>query len=132
SVPWHLTTVEAVRDVERVLRPDGVYALNVIDHAPGDFVRAELVTVSAVFDQVAMIASPGALDQSTGGNYVLVASDSPLPVQDIAARVDERLDGRGIVLQTVSGDALDAFAEGGELLTDAFAPVDQLLTPYGS
>lgn len=132
SVPWHLTTRETVRDVQRVLRPDGVYVLNVIDHPPGDFVRAELATVMTVFAHVAMIASPGALDGSTGGNYVLVASDSPLPMDGIAARVDERLEGRGIVLQTVSGPGLDALAEGGVLLTDDFAPVDQLLTPYGN
>lgn len=132
SVPWPLTTVETVRDVQRVLRRDGAYALNVIDHPPGDFLRAELATVSAVFAHVVVVASPGALDQTTGGNYVIVASDVPLPVADIAARVDERLAGRGIVLQTVTGPSLDALAEGGLLLTDDFAPVDQLLTPYGS
>ena len=31
-VPWHLATREMVADVRRVLRPGGVYALNVIDY----------------------------------------------------------------------------------------------------
>ncbi len=32
SVPWHLTTREAMNDVRRVLTPDGVYVANLIDH----------------------------------------------------------------------------------------------------
>ena len=35
SVPWHLTTTEAVEEVRRVLRTEGVYAVNLIDYAPG-------------------------------------------------------------------------------------------------
>ena len=31
SVPWHLTTREFLAEVRRVLRPDGVYALNLLD-----------------------------------------------------------------------------------------------------
>ena len=32
SVPWHLATAEFVADIRRVLRPDGIYLLNVIDY----------------------------------------------------------------------------------------------------
>ena len=34
AVPWHLTTTEMVEQVRRVLRPGGVYVLNVIDRPP--------------------------------------------------------------------------------------------------
>ena len=34
SVPWHLTTIEYVEELRRVLRDDGVYAVNIIDFAP--------------------------------------------------------------------------------------------------
>ena len=34
AVPWHLATAEWMRDVRRVLRPGGLYALNVIDRGP--------------------------------------------------------------------------------------------------
>ena len=34
SVPWHLTTIEYVEELRRVLRDDGVYAVNIIDYAP--------------------------------------------------------------------------------------------------
>ena len=58
AVPWHLATREFVEQVDRVLRPGGVYAINVIDHPPLGFVRAEAATLSAVFEHVAVIA-PG-------------------------------------------------------------------------
>ena len=41
AVPWHLTTEEFARDIRRVLRPDGLYLLNVIDYEPRALVRAE-------------------------------------------------------------------------------------------
>ncbi|MFP5282845.1 MAG: fused MFS/spermidine synthase, partial [Actinomycetes bacterium] len=49
SVPWHLTTREAVAEVERVLHADGVYAVNLIDHGGLGFARAEVATLSRVF-----------------------------------------------------------------------------------
>lgn len=124
SVPWHLTTVQTVRDVRRTLRPDGVYALNLIDYPPADFARAELATVLAVFPHVAMIGTPGALDGSVGGNYVVVASAAALPLPAIAERIDER----GTPIAVLSD--VHAFAGDADVLTDDHAPVDQLLTPF--
>lgn len=124
SVPWHLTTVQAVRAVTRTLRPSGVYALNVIDYPPADFARAELATVRAVFPYVVAIGTPGALDRSVGGNYVIVASRSPLPVAAVQERISER--GTPIAVLTSVAD----FAGDAEILTDDHAPVDQLLSPY--
>ena len=45
AVPWHLTTEEFARDIRRVLRPDGLYLLNVIDYEPLALVRAEAATL---------------------------------------------------------------------------------------
>ena len=55
SVPWHLTTEEFVRDLDRVLRPDGTYAVNVIDQPPLGFVKAEVATLREVFEHVAIV-----------------------------------------------------------------------------
>ncbi|GII23371.1 hypothetical protein Pme01_29680 [Planosporangium mesophilum] len=57
AVPWHLTTREFVTQVRRVLRPGGVYALNVIDAPRGGFVRAEAATLRSVFGHVAVVAA---------------------------------------------------------------------------
>ncbi|CAN5265647.1 hypothetical protein BH20ACT5_BH20ACT5_01300 [soil metagenome] len=127
AVPWHLTTREAVTDVARVLRPDGIYALNVIDYPPNHFARAEIATVLDVFAHVAVIATAGALDGTSGGNFVLVASTRPLPLEPLATRLAER----GSALRIASGGAVEEFAGDAAVLTDELAPVDQLLTPYG-
>ena len=49
SVPWQLTTVEAMGLVDRALTDDGVYVANLIDHPPLGFVRAELATLRAQY-----------------------------------------------------------------------------------
>ena len=124
AVPWHLTTAEMVAEVRRVLRPGGVYALNVIDFPPLDFARAETATLLAAFEHVAVLAEPAVVDGREGGNLVLVASDDPLDVDRLASLAAARGEPA-----TVHPDA-GAFAGDADVLTDDDAPVDQLLTPY--
>lgn len=124
AVPWHLTTQEFVSEVERVLRPGGVYTLNLIDHPPLGFARAEAATLAAVFRHVAVISEPERVDRVDGGNFVLAASNEPLDVE--AVRAD--LAARGVDQEVATGAALDAFVGDADVLTDAYAPVDQLLS----
>ncbi|MGY1803402.1 fused MFS/spermidine synthase [Blastococcus sp. SYSU D00922] len=127
SVPWQLTTREAVELVDRALTDDGVYAINLIDHPPLAFVRAELATLRAVFPHVALLARAPILAGEDGGNVVAVASRSPIPVEALERRLTEREPD----WQLAEGAELDRFIGDAETLTDDFAPVDQLLTPYG-
>jgi spermidine synthase len=126
AVPWHLTTREFIDDIERVLNDGGVYAINLIDRPPLGFARAEVATLRAVFEHVAVVAPPGRVAGREGGNFVLVASAAPLDLDAIAARNRSRGDDEVVV-----GDqaGLDEFVRGADVLTDDHAPVDQLLTP---
>jgi MFS family permease len=117
SVPWHLTTNEVVAEIARVLRPGGVYAMNVLDGGPSAFARAQLATLAQHFDHVAAVHPTDGIPPSTPVNQVLVASDAPLPALPVA-------DGEGVVL---TGTELDAFVDGARPLRDDFAPVDDLL-----
>jgi spermidine synthase len=126
SVPWQLTTVEALRLVENALTADGVYAVNLIDHPPLAFVRAELATLRQVFPEVLLLARAPVVAGEDGGNVVAVASRRPLPAEEIAAA----LAGQELAWQVVGGAELSAFVGDADVLTDDFAPVDQLLTPY--
>ncbi len=133
SVPWHLTTVEFVRDIRSRLRPDGVYALNMIDYPDLGFARAELATLAAVFDHVAVLAPAERLRGESGGNFIMVASDDPVPVEAMLARNAARGDDEEALWDggsSLDDVTLDDFLAGAEVLTDDFAPVDQLLTPY--
>ncbi|HEX2074055.1 MAG TPA: fused MFS/spermidine synthase [Geodermatophilus sp.] len=127
SVPWQLTTTEALELVDAALRDEGVYVANLIDHPPLDFVRAELATLQAVFPHVLLLARAPVLAGEDGGNVVVAASRQPLPVEEIAAGLREH----GLAWQVAEGEQLRAFVGDARVLTDDYAPVDQLLTPYG-
>jgi spermidine synthase len=127
SVPWQLTTREALELVDAALTDDGVYVVNLIDHPPLDFVRAELATLRAVFPHVLLLARAPVLAGEDGGNVVAVASRSPLPADEIAARLADH----ELAWHVAEGPLLEGLVGDAPVLTDDYAPVDQLLTPYG-
>ena len=126
AVPWHLTTTEFLGEIQRVLRPGGMYVMNLIDYPPLGFVRAEAATASRLFDHVAVIAPPATLADRNGGNVVLVASAEPLDVAAVTARIGTwgRASDTGILADP---GEVDAFIGDAPILTDDYAPVDQLL-----
>jgi len=127
SVPWHLTTREFVEEVNQVLRPGGIYVINVIDYPPFRFARAELATLREQFEWVGAIASPSKFARVIGGNVVLVASDrapDEAVLENAAAAHADTL---------VTGSELVTFIGGAPVLTDDYAPVDQwLVTERGA
>ncbi|WP_329376911.1 fused MFS/spermidine synthase [Streptomyces sp. NBC_01351] len=132
SVPWHLTTVEAMTDVRRVLTEDGLYVANLIDHGGLAFARAEVATISESFEHVALVGKPAdiGLDPAAtpkGGNLVVLASNRPIDVRATQKALDARQTGWKIA----TGDDLDSWIGDAQLLTDDHAPVDQLLQPHG-
>lgn len=124
AVPYHLATREFATDVARVLRDDGIYAQNIIDQPPLRFLRADVATLQRVFEHVAVIGPPGRFDGTDGGNTIVIASDAPLPVDALR----DQLAARGADDIVVADEELDDFVGGAEVLTDDYAPVDQLLT----
>jgi len=82
-VPAHLATVEFAAEVRRVLRPDGLYLLNVIDCPPLRVSRAEAATLLAAFDHVALVAERDLLRERDAGNVVFLASAAPLPLDGV-------------------------------------------------
>jgi spermidine synthase len=128
SVPWQLTTVEALGLVDRALTDDGLYVANLIDNPPLDFVRAELATLQAVFPHVALLARDAVLAREGGGNVVVLASREPLPLDAVGTALDDQ----DLAWQVASGERLTEFVGDAEVLTDDHAPVDQLLTPYSA
>ena len=120
SVPFHLATEEFIGDVARVLRPGGTYAANIIDGGQQRFLAAEAATLARVFDHVVVIRGE-AIAAGRRGNAVIVASDTPI---DAAAFEALRVaaDDPGELVADIGG-----FIDGATILTDDFAPVDQLI-----
>lgn len=123
SVPWHLTTIEYVGDIKRVLTDSGIYAMNVIDFGTLQFVRATAATLVAEFDHVVVFAPPGYFEGGTGGNYVFAASSQPIDV----AGIESAIAARGGSEIGIDGTRLHDFIGDAMILRDDFAPVDQML-----
>ncbi|MEU2553887.1 spermidine synthase [Streptomyces sp. NPDC014684] len=85
-VPAHLTSLAYAREAERVLRAGGVYLANLADGAPFGFLRSQLATFAAVFEELALVAEPGVLRGRRFGNAVLVASHRPFDTAGLARR----------------------------------------------
>ena len=117
SVPWHLTTVEVIDEIDRILRPDGIYVMNVIDGGPNRYARAQTATLAERFEHVAVIVPDGGVPDDERVNQILIGSHRPIPRPTI-----DRSDG-----QLLTGTDVDDFIDGARPLTDDFAPVDQLL-----
>lgn len=123
SVPWHLTTVEFIEEIASRLRTGGIYTMNVIDYGDLDFVRSELASLREVFDHVAVFAPATYLAGEAGGNFVLVASSTAIPVEDISAGIAAR----GGSEAAAAGETLTNFIGEARPLTDDYAPVDQMI-----
>lgn len=126
SVPWHLTTREHTEVVKRSLRGGGLYAVNLIDHGSLAFARAELATLTGSFEHVALAATREATAGRGGGNLVALASDAPL---DVAAW-RRQLTAESVPWEVIDGERLRGWIGDAPVLTDDYAPVDQLLTAY--
>jgi spermidine synthase len=116
-LPVSVTTLEWLGEVQRLLRPEGVYVVNVADGRPLDFARAQVATLRAAFPHVLLLADPAVLRGRRFANLVLVGSAAPLPEQELARRT-ARAAGRARV---VGGEALATFTGGAKPVTDATA-----------
>ncbi|WP_204817520.1 fused MFS/spermidine synthase [Corallococcus macrosporus] len=131
SVPYHLMTREYDVLVRSLLKPEGIYLLTVIDEIPrGAFLRSALRTMQDVFPHVELLhdARSGSKGQ---GVYIVAGSGQPMALE----RLPALLRGAGIERPRtgrVPRAEIDAYMAAGpaHLLTDDFAPVDNLLAEF--
>jgi spermidine synthase len=115
--PVHVTTLEWLTQVRRLLRPAGVYLVNVADGKPLAFAKGQVATLLAAFASVVLLADPSVLRGRRFANLVLAASDAPLSVDSLVRRAS-RAAGRARV---VTGEDLVQFSGGAGAVTDASA-----------
>ncbi|MFG2870957.1 spermidine synthase [Streptomyces sp. NPDC048338] len=126
-VPAHLTSAEYAAAARRALRPGGLYAANLADGAPFDFLRSQLATFATVFPELALIAEPAVLRGRRFGNAVLVASDREIDT----ARLARRAAADAFPARVEYGAALDRFTAGARPVGDADA-VPSPVPPSGA
>lgn len=121
SIPYQLTTKEAVRRMYDILDDDGVVILNIISSIEGEkgkFLRAEYRTFRTVFPQVYLfpvLSKTGTALQ----NVMLVALKSPGPASFTTG--DQEL--QGYLNRRWEGEVPEDLP----VLTDDYAPVDQYI-----
>lgn len=80
-IPAHVTSVEFYGEVARFLTPTGVLLVNVADGGPLAFARGQAATVGMAVAETAVLAESAVLKGRRYGNFVLVGSQSPLPLE---------------------------------------------------
>lgn len=120
SIPFHLTTLEAVRQIDRVLTPGGIAIFNVgsaIEGPASGFLRAEFRTYREIFPYVHLFKVRPQRPDTDLQNLVVLACKRPcLPAADTG---DELIDSFTARLYDKSLD-LDL-----PYLTDDLAPVER-------
>lgn len=175
SVPWHLTTREFNEKLAKMLTPDGVYMINIIDVFESDkvaeqkaqavvkksgatspealaaarkaefkkaynysgFLGAWVKTAQETFPHVYVFGTdndPGAGLRET---FVVVVSKTALDLDDLGGReVDPQFFAKDQLVQpkVYSKEHMDEIAvrSKGIVLTDDFAPVENLLAPVAA
>jgi hypothetical protein len=137
SVPWHLTTKEFNDQLRGLLAPDGVYMMNLVDiFNSGRFLAAFVRTARETFPHVrVLLTEPAQQRQATHDwptwreAFVVVCARQPLEFEDPPlGSGPEEPPFEGMVLPDETIDALlDRMQP--SLLTDDYAPVDNLLAP---
>ena len=126
SPPFHLTTYEFNQKVRRLMNPGGVFLANVIDiYQSGLFLGAMINTLERSFPHVYVLSTVfgGPSDEDYRDTFVVVGSGRPLKLDDLDFDVYQ-----GSLIEQHHMATLRRRSNG-LVLTDDFAPVDNLLAP---
>lgn len=125
AIPYHLTTYEYNEKVARLLSAEGLYVINLIDLKESPrFLLAMVDTLKKTFGRVYVFSTERSEGLSSGGygTYVIVASQ-----REIDAKKIDSVREYGRALDEKGPRPLGGAAHTATILTDDFAPVDNLL-----
>ena len=128
TVPWHLTTLEFDQRIARLLKPDGVYLVNILDdYSIGRFLGAFVNTARQTFGGVSVYSTDRNARYGGRDTFIIAMSLRPLDLRDLGSRSGER---EFTAWPITDADVEDLIRRSGAItLTDDFAPVDNLLAP---
>ncbi len=119
SIPWQLTTIEAVREIDRVLTDDGVVILNlggVLEGRGDRFLKAELKTYREVFHEVMLFKVDPKKKNDEVQNFVIVA------LKKTNSNHEEKIDSE--ITRLLNQRAEKTFDSSTQILTDDLAPIE--------
>jgi spermidine synthase len=119
SVPYHLTTVEAVGQMSRILKDNGVVIFNLgsaITGPSSGFLQAEMRTYSRVFPQIYLFKVKQEYTDDRLQNLIIVASKDPLP--------NSMSNSDPMIADLLSRRYMDDLPLEKDVLTDDLSPVE--------
>jgi spermidine synthase len=125
SVPWHLTTWEFNEQIRRMMTPEGVYMINIIDSFDSaKFLGAYVQTARRTFPHVTVLSTSPVANRPERDTFVIVMS---------SRKIDWENPPLSVVYRLTDDEVEEAVRKAaGIVLTDDFAPVDNLLAPIAS
>ncbi len=124
TVPFHITTKEAVSSISRLAGEHGIVLINIISSVEGpgsDFFRSMYTTYASEFDTIKIFRTSPNKDPRRITNLVLLATHN----KNLPAFPKETTD--LLILQAKRSEYTDV-PPPGLLLTDEFAPVERQVT----
>lgn len=121
SVPFQLTTKEAVAHMRRLLREDGIVLSNIVSGLEGKqalFLNAEYKTFASVFPFVRVFAVGDMTNTKVAQNFLLVASARPIEPRQKNA----------VATAMAHKEVFPTISERTPILSDEFAPVDYFVS----
>lgn len=126
SVPYQLTTVEAVRDIHRVLTDDGVVIFNIgsaISGPASHFLRAELATYRSVFAEIHLYKVRSDSADERLQNLMIVACKMQC-ISEQPSESDVEFEGTSVT-KLLANRYFGAIPAELPILTDDLAPVER-------
>lgn len=132
SIPYHLTTREFAMQLRRLLTKDGLLVANVIDRfEKGSFLPSYVRTLEEVFGKgkVHLVTLGPSQDYMGVANRVVVASPGNLDIEELGRALNGL--GEDRISYLMSRERLQRYLDEFHpvLLTDDYAPVDNLTAP---
>lgn len=133
SVPYQLTTHEFNQEVKELLKPDGIYIVNIVDNIEiGNFLRSYVNTMQHTFEHVYVLRDDDLWDKDERSNvtYVVVGSSEPISHADLV-EANQAVGWHEPITRFMPEDLFYRWFHEKEavMLTDGFVPVDQMLAP---
>ncbi|MCK4525408.1 MAG: fused MFS/spermidine synthase, partial [Candidatus Andersenbacteria bacterium] len=124
SVPFHLTTVEAIEKIYNILNNDGIYIMNTISAISGEksrYFRTEYKTIDEKFENVFVFPMSAANENAAKNsqNIMIVATKQKVNIDDILENNKEGEIGELLKRYYQHEIKVDDL----KILTDDFAPV---------
>ncbi len=127
STPYHLTTYEFDRLVQKNLKPDGMYMMNIVDnYLRGRYMASMLWTLQHVFHNVYLFSTEISWNYPGLETYIIVATDNNLDIEGFKEYMAVK---KSFVANVHDPVLLTEYIaqKNAILLTDDYAPTDILL-----